>query len=106
MYFDNQSQDQKLEQNNLKIKKIQSELESLDHKEEELLNSLNISSKQLTTFVNDEKNFNEENWNELSKQKIMFEERLNKEIGNIRNPGKLKKAYSSLNVQRHWLKVR
>ena len=107
MYFEqNQNQEQKQKQRDLKIKELELLIESLDRQEDQLMGSFNVSANQLTTFVNNKENFTDENWQEVTKQKILFEEKLNKEIHNIRDPLKTKKAFSSLHVKRHWLHVK
>lgn len=100
------SQEQKMQQQKKKIQEMELRIANLDEEVEELLESLKVSPEQLTAFLSNKENFTEENWNEVAKQKKELEEKLKRELDNVRNPIKSKKTYSSLHVQRHWLHVK
>lgn len=91
---------------NTKIEEIEIKLETLMRQEENLLNELKVTQEQLSVFISDPQNFTAENWAELSKQQSLLNEKLSRELDNIRNPQKTKQAYSSLNVKSHWLYVK
>lgn len=97
----------KIQQNQSKIESLEIQLEGLTREEEKLLSELKVSSEQLVSFISKKENFTEENWEELNKQLKQMDEKLHRELENVRNPLKTKRAYSSLNgVQSHWLYVK
>lgn len=100
------SLDQKLQQQDRKIQEAEMRIANLDEEVEDLLESLKVSPKQLTAFLENRENFSEANWLEVSKQKKQFDEKLKRDLDHVRNPIKSKRAYSSLHVQRHWLHVK
>lgn len=96
----------KIRQNNSKITQLEIQLENMARQEEQLLMELKVTSDQLATFINKRDNFTEENWNELNKHQQELDTKLRRELDNIRNPLKTKRAYDSLHVQSHWLYVK
>lgn len=97
----------KIEQNNTKIKALSIQIENINREMDSFFKELQINFDNLSEFMSKKDNFTEENWEELSKQKKMIEERLQRELDNIRNPLKAKHAQSSQqHVQRHWLFVK
>lgn len=104
--FHQNSLENKIQQQESKIKELEIHLETLEHSVAELLNHLQVTPEQLTAYVSKQDHFTEENWDTLQKHKLQIEEKLQREIANIRNPAKLKKSYSNLHVERHWLHVR
>lgn len=100
------SLDQQITQQETKINELAIQLESLEDSVSELMKFLNVTSEQLTTFISKPENFTEQNWNDLVKQKKLLDDKLHRELANIRNPLQTKKSYSNLHVERHWLHVR
>lgn len=100
------SLENKIQQQESKIKELEIQLETLEHSVSELLTHLQVTPEQLTALVSNQEHFSEENWSDLQKHKLQIEEKLQREIANIRNPRKIKKSYDSLHVERHWLHVR
>lgn len=96
----------KIQQYSTKIEELEIRLESLLREEEKLLHDLQITREQLSVFVSNPENFTAENWAELNDQQKKMNEKLHRELENIRNPIKTKKAYDSLHVQSHWLYVK
>lgn len=96
----------KIQQNKSKIEQLEIELESRWREEQAFLKELKVSAEQLSTFVSNPNNFTEESWQELNKQQTQLDEKLHRELNNIRNPLRTKKTYASLHVQPHWLYVR
>lgn len=104
MLFD--SQEQKYESMNQKIKSLEIQLENLEKEENAFLKLLNVTHEKLTAFLKDKKNFSSENWNQVVSHKQKLDEKLLREIENVRNPQKAKRAYNSLKVGSHWLHVK
>lgn len=104
--FNQNSLEQQILQQETKIKELEIQLETLENSVGELLTHLQVTPEQLTAFVDKQEHFSEENWTELQKQRKILDDKLLREIANIRNPRKTKNAYSNLHVERHWLHVR
>lgn len=104
--FSHHSLENQINDKDVKIKELQIQIENLDNSVSDLLNSLNVTSEQLTAYLEKPEHFTKENWTELVEQKHQLEEKLLRELANINNPQKTKKSYSNLHVQRHWLHVR
>lgn len=105
MFSDTKSE-QQIQTRASKIQALQLQLENLDRQMEELLGELRVSPEQLSAFISKKENFTEENWAELVSQKKRLDDKLQRELDNIRNPLKTKRNYKSLHVQRHWLHVK
>ncbi len=105
MFFQ-KSCEQQAQKNDLDIKELELKIEGLDLKTEELFTSLNVTPEQISAYLDNKENFTEENWAEISKQKKDYELKHERDMKQIRNPTKMKRAYASLNVQRHWLHVK
>jgi hypothetical protein len=90
----------------LSIQELLIRIDSLDREVKVLLSELNISPEKLSVFVDNQANFTEENWQELQKQRQLLDEKLSKELSNIRDPRKVKKHQDDRHIQRHWLFVR
>lgn len=95
-----------IQKNALAIEELSIRIEALNRDVSELLNQLNVSSDQLTTFIEKKENFSEENWNTLLEQRKALDEKLLRELLNVTNPKKTKEAYKKMLVQPHWLFVR
>lgn len=80
--------------------------ENLKRQTEELLQELQITPEQLTTYIENKENFTEKNWNELQSERTKIEEKIQTEISSINNPLKAKKTYSEKNIPNHWISVR
>ncbi len=104
--FSHNSLDHQIQQQETKINELEIQLESLESSVTELMSFLNVSSEQLTSYIEKQDHFTDENWKDLTTTKKKLDEKLHRELTNIRNPIKTKKSYSNLHVERHWLHVR
>lgn len=95
-----------MQKNANSVHELEMRVEMLNNQVQELLAELSVSPEQLTTFVKNKDNFTEENWNTLLKQQQELDEKLKRELSNIRNPLKTKKAFAERRVEQHWLFVR
>lgn len=95
-----------IQKNELAIQELSIKLDALNRNVQDLLNELNVSPQQLTTFLDNKDNFTEENWNTMTTQRKALDEKLNMELQNLRNPQKTKKTFQAMHVQQHWLFVR
>lgn len=80
--------------------------ENLDLEIETYLSDYNVTPIQLSQFIANKEHFSEENWEELQNKKKQLDEKLQRDLENIANPLKLKKAYKQRKVETHWLFVR
>lgn len=94
------------QKNALAIQELEIRIEALNRDVEILLNELNISPKQLTTFIENPNNFSQENWETLLQQRKALDEKLLRELLNVSNPKKTQAAFKQRQVQPHWLFVR
>jgi len=90
----------------LAIEKLELEIEAINRKTDELYQELNVKPEQMKCFLETEKAFTEENWVELQTLQKTLEDKLERDLANIRNPNKTKQNRASLNVRQHWLFVR
>lgn len=95
-----------LQKNALAIQELEIRIEALNRDVEALLSELNVSPKQLTTFIEDQTNFSQENWETLMQQRKALDEKLLRELLNVSNPKKTQAAFKQRQVQPHWLFVR
>lgn len=98
--------EKKIEKHEIAFQELLIKTESLNQQINEFLDELNISEEQLSTFIGNKDNFSEENWQEINRLRQELDEKLKRELGNVRNPLKNKKTYSERIVQQHWLYVR
>lgn len=98
--------DQKVQTHEKQIHDLSIQLESLDRQVDDFLGKFNVSLEKINMFIEAKENFTDESWVQLSEQKKALEEKLQREIANIRNPTKTKKALASLHIKRHWIPVR
>ena len=95
-----------IQKNENAIQELSIRIESLNRDVEQLLNELNVTPEQLTTYIENKDNFSEENWQTLLDQRKALDEKLLREMLNISNPKKTQETRKQLNVQQHWLFVR
>ncbi|CCB91819.1 Ankyrin family protein [Waddlia chondrophila 2032/99] len=95
------------------INKTQKEINELeirngqiDRDYSDLLSKLQITSEQLSRFIEKKENFTEKNWEQLQERKKEIEQKLATDLTNIRDPLKSKKALQDRNVGSHWLFIR
>jgi len=95
-----------IKKNALAIEALAIKIDDLNRDIEGFLKELNVSSEQLTTYLNDKDNFSPENWSTIVEQRKALDEKLMRELLNIANPKKTKQVYADRNIQSHWLFVR
>lgn len=95
-----------VQKNEQAIEELAIKIDALNRDVDTLLKELNVSPQQLTTFLDNRDHFTEENWTMILQQRKALDEKLLRELVNISNPKKTKKAYSDRHVQPHWLFVR
>lgn len=104
--FLNDQLEERIQHNEKKFQELGIQIEKLDEDINKFMGELPLTIEQLNTFLADESNFTEEEWQELQNLRQKLDEKLQRELDNIRNPVKIKKNYDDRNVQRHWLYVR
>lgn len=98
--------EQTIQKNELAIRELAIQIDSMSDQVNSFLAELNVSPEQLSAYLANQDNFTQENWNTLLQQKQELEEKLKRELENIKNPLKTKKTYSERKIQQHWLYVR
>lgn len=89
-----------------KIKALSFQMKNVDEEVETFFEEVEVNLEKLATYSSDKENFSDETWKKLSDYKQQLDDKLKVELDNISNPLKIKRARSSLQVQRHWLYVR
>jgi hypothetical protein len=95
-----------IQKNDLAIEELSIRIENLNREVETLLSELNVSHEQLSAYVEHRENFSDENWETLQKERKALDEKLLRELINVRDPRKAQKAMKELRIQPHWLFVR
>lgn len=98
--------EKQIEKNIQIAKQLSIEIENLNRQSDELLKELKVSPDQLSTFIDRQDAFTEEDWNALLTERKKLEEKLLLALAQVRNPKKTAAATKSLNVAPHWLFVR
>lgn len=98
--------EQATKKNDTALQQLLIRLDALDREVKVLLDELQVTPEQVNTFLANQDNFTPENWQELQDQRKTLDDKLKRDIDNIRNPSKTKKAQSDRHVQRHWLYVK
>jgi hypothetical protein len=81
-------------------------VDALDREIKQLLDELQATPEQISTFLANRENFTPENWDELQQERKILDEKLKRDVENIRNPSKTQKAQADRHVARHWLYVK
>jgi hypothetical protein len=95
-----------IQKNALAIDELVIRIETLNRQANDLLEELKVSPEQLSAFIEKKDYFTEENWKTIEQQRKALDERLLRELANIRNPAKTKKTLAERHVPAHWLFVR
>lgn len=98
--------EQKITKNDLSIQELLIRIDVLDREIKTLLDELNVTPEQVSTFVSNKDYFTEDNWEELQSQRKQLDEKLALQKSSIRDPLKAKKAQAERNVGHHWLFVK
>lgn len=109
MFFSKNIEDnleQATKKNDAALQQLLIRIDALEREAKVLLDELQVTPEQVTTFMANPDNFTPENWDELQEQRKTLEDKLKRDIDNIRNPSKTKKAQADRHVQRHWLFVK
>jgi len=88
------------------IKELTIRMDNLDREVDKLLKDLDVTSEQLTSYVQNQENFTQENWQQLQEHKKQLIEKLDRELDNVQDPLQTKKAYTERQVGNNWLFVR
>lgn len=96
----------KIQQKDQKILELSLQNETLSNQISDFINEIGITFEQLTKFLDDKNNFSESNWIEVIKQKKELEDKLKRELENIRNPLAVKKTYKERKIGQNWIFVR
>lgn len=109
MFFENKNVctlEQKIAKNEKAMQELLIQLAAIDRKNHELYNDLNITPEKLSAFLANPSNFKPEAWAMMQSERGKLDEKLKRDLNNIRDPAKAKKTYAERNVGQHWLFVR
>ena len=98
--------EQQIELNEKKLLDLEAQNELLQQEVQKLYAELKLTPDQLNAFVSNSANFSAEDWQEIQNQRQQMDDKLQLDLGNINNPLKTKKAYSTRRVESNWLFVR
>ncbi len=101
-----QDLDDQIQQAESKLEALAIRMDNLDREADELFADLKVTQEQLDAFIGSPLNFTQENWVQIQELKKELDDKLKRELANIRDPLKIKKAYSERNIGQHWLYVR
>jgi len=81
--------------------------ENLNNNYQKILEQLDLSDQQLTSFVENPENFSEKEWEDLEAEKKKMQEMLDLQMSHLQDPKKVQKKYSQRKrVKSNWLFVR
>lgn len=98
--------DDKIQSNEKKFQELLVEFEQQEAEVDILLKEVGITSKQAETYLSNKQNFSHAEWEELERRKKGLDEKLKRDLENIRDPLKLKKKYAERQIDPRWLHVR
>jgi hypothetical protein len=104
MFFD--TIEQKSKSLEKKIKDTCSEVDKLNKDILHFLADRGINPIEVSEYLGNRGNFSDKEWEELQEVKTILEERLSRDLKNIRDPRKVKEAYNDRQVRPHWIFVR
>lgn len=94
------------QKNEALLKQLLIRVDSLDREIKMLLDELKVTPEQVSTYLSNPDNFTPENWHELQLERKVLDEKLKRDLENIRNPPKIKKTMADRHVAPHWLYVK
>jgi hypothetical protein len=98
--------EKKIQETDKKLKEFSITLKQLDLEYQQVLEELALTPEQLQEFVSPDQ-FSPIVWEMLQEEQKEWDERLNLELNNIRDPLNTQKAIEEKgHVQQHWLFVR
>jgi ABC-type Fe2+-enterobactin transport system substrate-binding protein len=95
-----------VERQQKQIKELTIRIEMLDREIDHLHQELKLSPQQVSEFLQNKSNFSEVIWEELQKQKQILDEKLQKELENLRQPQKTKEKLKDLHLAQNWIRMR
>lgn len=100
------SQEQRIVKNTLAFEELMIQANGLDREIKTLLEDLKVSPQQLSEFISNQNNFTSKNWEQLQQQKAMLDEKLSRDLQNIKNPLQAKKKWTDRRAASNWILVR
>ena len=89
------------------LKELVQKFESLNKEIDSFFEEIGTTVENVSTFMGNADNFDDETWDQMEQQRSLLNERLNRELANIRNPKRLEEKYSERHaIAPHWLFVR
>lgn len=99
--------EQRLQKHDLNMQELMIRIDSLDREVKTLMDELNITPDQVSQFVASSANFSSEQWAELHNQRKALDDKLARDLSNIKNPKKTQQALQSQqHVTRNWIFVK
>lgn len=104
--FENHNIEQQIEKNENKIRLAELQIESLDKEIAQFISELKVTPQKLSVFIENQNNFTPANWDTLQQERKTLDEKLSRNLKNIRNPLQAKKAYAERKIDPRWLFVK
>lgn len=95
-----------IKKNEALLRELLYRAKELEKEEEKLFSELNVTPEQISTFIEKPENFTPDNWEEIQEQKKQLNQKLDRDLKNIKNPLKTKKAYKESLIDNRWLFVK
>lgn len=101
-FLSNKEQDST--KNEIALKKLIHEIDNLKEETDKMFQELQICPVEFASFLQNPKNFTEQEWNALQQQRKDLDQTLS--ISHNANPLETKKAFNELHMSRNWLFVK
>ncbi|MBS4163698.1 Uncharacterized protein PRO82_001001 [Candidatus Protochlamydia amoebophila] len=99
--------EEKFHSTQVKMKEISVGMGKLESEYQKLLKDLGLSNEEVHEFASNPSNYSAPIWEQLQNEKKQLDEKLNLNLNNVRDPLKVKKAFSDhATIQSHWIYVR
>jgi hypothetical protein len=95
-----------IKKNEALLRELLNRAKELEKDEEKLFSELNVTPEQVSSFIAKPENFTVENWEKIKEEKKQLDQKLDRELKNIKNPLKTKKTYKDSVIDNRWLFVK
>ncbi len=95
-----------IEKNEILLKDLIARSKELDQEGQSLFQDIELSLKEIEAYITNPKNFNQLEWEHIQTKQQELNTILDRDLQNIRNPQKTKRAFEALNLPRYSIHVR
>ncbi len=105
-FFNKDTIDQKIEKNEIALKKLITDIERLELETAKTFEDLGITQDQFVNYLENPEHFTESEWNDLEEHKKKLNQKLDLSINHINDPCKAAKTRADMRLSQNWLFVR